>query len=464
MESSERPTKFRKLDGNGSDDFSAAQCIKITNSVAITPGDPNLMANAAGEHGRPVGDESNNEQQSDFVRRENLDLTDTEVLTVTNEDKDGQPKPQNHAGIEPTKLLSKNQQKKLRKKAEWEAKAEERRSKRREEHKRKRQRRNERMKAQEKSPKMDSEEKRHKARSKGQQFLVPVTFVIDCDFNDLMLEHELKSLASQITRCYSDNRNALYRTHIAVSSFGGALKERFEGPLRNQHKNWDRHIKFLEGDFVQVAEDAKLWMTGERGGKIVGALADSNRSLTTESSELSGMSGSGTKEHHETECEGDNQALGGNTVENNVDVRDEASAMQPGEIVYLSSESDEVLTELKPCSTYIIGGLVDHNRHKGICYKRAREKGIRTARLPIGEYLKMASRQVLATNHVCEIMLNWLSCGDWASSFVAVIPKRKEWSLKDEANEPGKLERTGSLGREREDENSHNEVEENSTG
>jgi len=307
------------------------------------------------------------------------------------------------------------------------------------------------MKVQEEGPK----EEEHKARprkQRKQQFLVPVTFVIDCDFNDLMLDHELKSLASQITRCYSDNRNASCKAHIAVSSFGGTLKERFEGPLQNQHKNWNQHIRFLEGDFVQVAEEANLWMTGEKGGEIVGALADLNPNLNTESSEVESVNGSGTKEHHDIECGGrENPVCDGNTMENKIDGVYEASAMQLGEVVYLSSESDEVLTELKPCSTYIIGGLVDHNRHKGICYKRAREKGIRTARLPIGEYLKMASRQVLATNHVCEIMLNWLSCGDWASSFAAVIPKRKEWSLKDEANEVGKQQGTGNLDKEKGD-------------
>ena len=448
MESSERPTKFRKIDGNGSNDYSAAQCTTVANSMLPISENPNLVTDLEGEHDGRVDDESN-KQQADFDARDNLDLTDEEKI--------GQPRSQNHLGIEPAKPLSKNQQRKLRKKAEWEAKAEERRSKRREERKRKRERRNERM-MQEESTKMNLEEGR-KARSHRQQFLVPVTFVIDCEFNDLMMEHELKSLASQITRCYSDNRNASYKVHIAVSSFGGALKERFEGPLRNQHKNWDKHIRFLEGDFVQVTEAAKLWMTGERSGEIVGALADLNQSLRTKTSNLNG---SGTEEHHEcgdTNCSVHNHARGGNT--NKADLEGEASAMQSGEIVYLSSESDEVLTELKPCSTYIIGGLVDHNRHKGICYTRAREKGIRTARLPIGEHLKMASRQVLATNHVCEIMLNWLSCGDWASSFAAVIPKRKEWSLKDEANRVEILEGTGSHGKEKEDEKSHTKIEEN---
>jgi len=49
--------------------------------------------------------------------------------------------------------------------------------------------------------------------------------------------------------------------------------------------------------------------------------------------------------------------------------------------------------------------------------------------------MEMASRFVLATNHVNEIMLKWLECGDWGEAFVQVIPKRKGGKLKDQEEE-----------------------------
>lgn len=68
-------------------------------------------------------------------------------------------------------------------------------------------------------------------------------------------------------------------------------------------------------------------------------------------------------------------------------------------IVYLTSDSDTVLEKLDPNAVYIIGGLVDHNHHKGISLARAEEHGLRTARLPLGENVSMQTRAVLTIVH-----------------------------------------------------------------
>ncbi|KAI4146393.1 MAG: hypothetical protein LQ341_002098 [Variospora aurantia] len=204
-----------------------------------------------------------------------------------------------------------------------------------------------------------------------------------------MSDGERKSLASQITRSYSDNHRAPFRSCLFVSSFGGYLKERYDTVLSGNHRSW-KGIRFLEGDFEEAARQAdELMKGGDLGAKLAGAF----------------------KQRESTQPAG--------------------TYAESGEVVYLTSDSPDTLTELKPYSTYIIGGIVDKNRHKGICYKRAMDRGMKTAKLPIGDYMKMTSRFVLATNHVVEIMLRWLELGDWAKAFLQVIPKRKGGTLRN---------------------------------
>lgn len=293
--------------------------------------------------------------------------------------------------------LSKNQLKKQQRLERWEAGREDRKLKRKEKIKAKKERKREAWAEIRANNPQTGETPRPPSRTprhiEGLGTQVPITIIFDCDFEDLMFDHELKSLGLQITRCYSDNRKAPYRCHLAVSSFGGKLKERFDGILAKQYTSW-KGVKFHEEDFVKVSELAGDWMKGEKGGEIAGALKLEN----------------GANEENESN-----------------------GAEEEGEVVYLSAESDMTLDRLKPNSTYIIGGLVDKNRHKGICYKRAMNRGIKTAKLPIGEFLQMNSRQVLVTNHVQEIMLKWLEFGDWGKAFMDVIPKRKGGVLKSEA-------------------------------
>ncbi|KAM3940634.1 tRNA methyltransferase 10 homolog A [Leptodactylus fuscus] len=99
--------------------------------------------------------------------------------------------------------------------------------------------------------------------------------------------------------------------------------------------------------------------------------------------------------------------------------------MKPEDLVYLTSDSPEVLHELDETKVYIIGGLVDHNHHKGITYKQALELGISHAQLPLGSFVKMNSRKVLAVNHVFEIILAFLEKKDWKEAFFSVLPQRK---------------------------------------
>ncbi|XP_066536927.1 RNA (guanine-9-)-methyltransferase domain-containing protein 2 [Hoplias malabaricus] len=95
------------------------------------------------------------------------------------------------------------------------------------------------------------------------------------------------------------------------------------------------------------------------------------------------------------------------------------------DLVYLTSDSPNTLDELDENKAYVIGGLVDHNHHKGISFERAKELGIAHAQLPLGSFVKMNSRKVLAVNHVFEILLAYLEKRDWKEAFFTVLPQRK---------------------------------------
>ena len=102
------------------------------------------------------------------------------------------------------------------------------------------------------------------------------------------------------------------------------------------------------------------------------------------------------------------------------------------DIVYLTSESENVLKTFEPNKAYVIGGLVDHNLHKGLCHKLAKETGVSHARLPLEEFVEMKTRKVLTIDHVFQIIGEVVSQKqDWTSAILKVLPSRKEVEVKE---------------------------------
>ena len=63
---------------------------------------------------------------------------------------------------------------------------------------------------------------------------------------------------------------------------------------------------------------------------------------------------------------------------------------------------------------------------QNLCLNKAKDSGIRTAKLPIGRYLaSLPTRKVLTVNQVFEILIKWVETKDWEQSLYSVIPKRK---------------------------------------
>ncbi|MCJ1390852.1 tRNA (guanine(9)-N(1))-methyltransferase [Xylographa bjoerkii] len=445
MEARERPSKIRRLSGGLGGDCSTRESGNDGTGTAVNPNQASEVdtvgveeMNAQVVDHELLSSEVVDSPRASSPRMEAQGLFNEERKTQGSIDENGSQKVADevvddedikeegddsiHAvfsGLQPDdpltgSQLSKNQSKKLKRKQEWEAGRDYRRVKRKEKTQEKKQRKRTASKEEDSTdattlPESTPTAKNNDAITSAQEpprrapvrsVPLPITVIFDCGFDDLMLDKERISLAAQLTRCYSDNHHAPFQFHMVVSSFSGKLKERFDTVLSGHHQSW-KGVRFLGEDFVEAAEQAKEWMVGPQGGVLAGVFTGKVSSDA-----------------------------------------DTARVVDMGETetVYLTSDSPDTLTELKPYSTYIIGGIVDRNRHKGICYKRAMDRGIKTARLPIGEYMDMASRFVLATNHVSEIMVKWLELGDWGEAFLKVVPKRKGGVLKGAAAAKGEAD------------------------
>lgn len=103
----------------------------------------------------------------------------------------------------------------------------------------------------------------------------------------------------------------------------------------------------------------------------------------------------------------------------------DAFAARRQDLVYLTADASEVVDRFRPDKVYIIGGLVDRNRHKNCTLAKAKEQGIATARLPIGEHMKLNASMVLTVNQVLDTMLRFVATGDWQQALDETVPLRK---------------------------------------
>ncbi len=354
--------------------------------------------------------------------------------------------------LQPPTPMSKNAQKRLRKQQQWEDGREDRRLKRKE----KRQTHKLKVRAERAALIAGGADPRAVYnRDKRAAILVPVSIVVDCDFEQYMVDKERISLSSQVTRAYSDNRNAKYRAHLWIAGFRGKLEERFNTVLQAQQRSW-KGASVFAGDFAACAVEARLQMA-------------SKTTVTPTAPPEEEAEVAAVQKPNEQHLIGplqrslESPAPWPRDAHDPFPLPDAEPPLDPAykDVVYLSSDSPYTLARLEPNTTYVVGGLVDKNREKGLCYRRARERGIRTARLPIGQFMVMQSRQVLATNHVVDIMLKWLEFEDWGKAFLSVIPKRKGGKLREENGADGEEENDEAEEQEEQEEQEAEQNEEN---
>jgi tRNA (guanine9-N1)-methyltransferase len=177
---------------------------------------------------------------------------------------------------------------------------------------------------------------------------------IDCAYEDLMTEKEIKSLAQQIRYCYAQNKQSSHPCRFVVSNLGGKTLENLK-----KESGFPDHWKARGFDC-------------------------SEKSLT------------------------------------------ETFPTNTSQLVYLTSDSDNILDQLCDETVYVIGGIVDRNRLKRAAITRAESLGLKTAKLPIDQHVKLSATKVLTCNHVFQILLKYREHGNiWKEALMEALPQRK---------------------------------------
>ena len=284
----------------------------------------------------------------------------------------------NNKEEKPKLPISKNQLKKMKRQEEWKQKMEKIKAYKKEKKKeKKRLKREEREKEELLNPKITETKKEinkdipFKSRKQIKEEFKEkckngMRVIIDCDFEHLMDERCIKSMVRQIVDLYSINKYSTNPFRVILYGVGKQIKEGLE---KSDYKNWiGIEIYFKEDypNFDKFIEDI-LYKDDKRPMKDI-----------------------------------------------------------KYNIYYLSADSENNIENIDKNSTYIIGGIVDRNKYKGLSLNKAKELGINHGKFPIGEYLKLQSSQVLTTNHTFHILNEFSIRHDWKEAFVSIIPKRKQ--------------------------------------
>ena len=303
----------------------------------------------------------------------------------------------NESDERPKLPISKKQMKKLKKQEEWLKKMEAIKKYKREKKKEnKRKKREQKEKEEQLNPKKEEineikdkdkintpfKSKKERKEEFKQKCKNGMRVIIDCDFEHLMNERGNKSMVRQITDLYAINRSSSNPFRLILYGVGKQIKE---GLKKTNYENWlgiEIYFKEQFSSFEQFIQDVLY--------------KEDKRPL--------------------------------NDIKNN--------------IYYLTADSENNIENIDINATYIIGGIVDRNKYKGLTFNKAKELGLNHGKFPIGDYLKLHSSQVLTTNHTYHILNEYSIKHDWKEAFVSIIPKRKQDNGEEEEESEDKKDET----------------------
>uniref|UniRef100_A0A8C6HMV3 tRNA methyltransferase 10 homolog B n=1 Tax=Mus spicilegus TaxID=10103 RepID=A0A8C6HMV3_MUSSI len=108
-------------------------------------------------------------------------------------------------------------------------------------------------------------------------------------------------------------------------------------------------------------------------------------------------------------------------------------------LVYLTPDSEHPLEDIDQSTVYVIGGLVDESIQKKVTFQKAREYSVKTARLPIQEYMikrqneKNYHSEILAINQVFDILSTYFETRNWPEALKKGVSPGKGYVLKNSA-------------------------------
>ena len=320
---------------------------------------------------------------------ENEEQDNNNKINILNESNNNE----NNKDEKPNLPISKNQLKKMKKQEEWKKKMEKIKQYKREKKKEKKKlKREERERLEKLNPKKEDEINEIKNKDKSnipfkskkqlkeefkQKCKNGMKVIIDCDFEHLMNEQGNKSMVRQIVDLYSINKESSNPFRVILYGVGKQIKEGLE---KSNYENWIGIEVYFKEDFPTFDKFIEQIL-----------YKDDKRPM--------------------------------DDIKKN--------------IFYLTADSENNIENIDNNATYIIGGIVDRNKYKGLTFNKAKELGINHGKFPIGEYLKLQSSQVLTTNHTFHILNEFSIKHDWKDAFVSIIPKRKQ-EEKEESEEDEK--------------------------
>ncbi|VDM17761.1 unnamed protein product [Hydatigera taeniaeformis] len=265
--------------------------------------------------------------------------------------------------------------------------------------------------------------------------------VLDCAYDHLMSLKDTCKLAHQIAYCYSTNRHLPAPVQLYITGLGSAfeIKEGTEQPAELREpkeqstlarlrrigaQNWDIHLKMVICAISFVTNQFHLYPSPIF---VVHSNHATSKELCLEdyrelfpASSIVYLCAESKNDLPDTfvptfTCTGATAA-------------DPPDGSATTAIEDISSPTNTTPPVFTVDDVYVIGGLVDHNHHQGLCYKQALQRGHRTAKLPLERAgVTVEGRRVLSLVHVFQALAFVLSGAhpQWHDALHAALPPRK---------------------------------------